>query len=222
MRLVGTSMDMSLYELQREANIKRKSDYMKSLGFQEIPKKSKKQKRQKKANNAAEVPIPSRQQPPRIRAMVDLSYGVNEWDNSTGRKRQKTAARCIEPPPQFESTRTDRDRRALRGEQVIKYFTQTKRNHLGTVTQVLQPRRNKNQEWLFRVTYDDGDCEDFNEEELDSSLRDFRSMEIQAAQETQDRSCTPPTPAALLGQLNRSLPFPPPPPLSQQSMRLER
>ena len=126
---------------------------MKSLGFQEIPKKSKKQQRQKKANNAAEVPLPSRQQPPRIRAMVDLSYGVNEWDNSTGRKRQKTAARCIEPPPQFESTRTDRDRRALRGEQVIKYFTQTKRNHLGTVTQVLQPRRNKNQEWLFRVTY---------------------------------------------------------------------
>ena len=120
---------------------------MKSLGFQEIPKKSKKQQRQKKANNAAEVPLPSRQQPPRIRAMVDLSYGVNEWDNSTGRKRQQGA---LSPPPNLnqqgpieivvlyaasKSSNTSHRQKEITSERSLKYsnlaVTRTRNGYLG-------------------------------------------------------------------------------------------
>ena len=198
-------MDKSEYELARERKIQENRLFLEQLGLGSEGSSS------AKLPSSGARPVQTRikkivepkKPPSRARRPVDSSYGVS-FKNSTSRPKKKKpylrqASAEVIP---YVSTRTNEDRMALKGRTVITYDEPTYRNHIGTVTQVLD----NSDEFFFTVTFDEGKSEVMDEEELDEYLEAYKRLQrvgLESGITNREE---------ILRNLNRTLPPPPPPP----------
>ena len=167
---VTSDEEKSEYELIREKNMRRNAALLKSLGFDDnIPHEDTQPRIQNNKQKKKKGTVPIKKPPTRRRPPVDQTYGVSFKNRKQTNSKKKTAK---VPRVPYESARSNEDRLALEGREIISYDSQTFRNRLGKVTGMFE----HTQGILFTVTYDDGMTEDMTEEKLDERLNEYGKL----------------------------------------------